>query len=87
MNDFFGREGIYHGVQLDQPTQEPNSPVIPARLKGLFITCPKSIEYLQSHHDILLIDNTFCWNSTDESETELIVFFPLDGERSHVLHP
>jgi hypothetical protein len=31
-------------------------------LKGLFIACPESIEYLQSHHDVLLIDNTYKTN-------------------------
>jgi hypothetical protein len=29
------------------------------RLKGLFIAYPESIQYLQSHHDVLLIDNTY----------------------------
>jgi hypothetical protein len=32
------------------------------RLKGLFIACPESIQYLQSHHDVLLIDNTYSTN-------------------------
>ena len=33
-----------------------------SRLEGLFIACPESIEYLQSHHDVLLIDNTYSTN-------------------------
>ena len=32
------------------------------RLKGLFITCPESIQYLQSHHDVILINNTYSTN-------------------------
>ena len=32
------------------------------RLKGLFITCPESVQYLQSHHDVILIDNTYSTN-------------------------
>jgi hypothetical protein len=32
------------------------------RLKGLFIACPTSIQYLQSHHVVLLIDNTYSPN-------------------------
>jgi hypothetical protein len=28
----------------------------------LFIACPESIVYLQSHHDVLLIDNTYKTN-------------------------
>jgi hypothetical protein len=35
------------------------------RLKGLFIACPESIQYLQSHHDVLLIDNTYSTNRFD----------------------
>ena len=36
-----------------------------SRLEGLFIACPESIEYLQSHHDVLLIDNTYSTNQFD----------------------
>jgi hypothetical protein len=32
------------------------------RLKGLFFAYPDSIQYLQSHHDVLLIDNTYSTN-------------------------
>jgi hypothetical protein len=32
------------------------------RLKGLFIACPESIQHLQSHHDVVLIDNTHSTN-------------------------
>ena len=44
---------IKHSILKDPETR---------RLKGLFITCPESIEYLQSHHDVLLIDNTYKTN-------------------------
>jgi hypothetical protein len=33
-----------------------------SRLVGLFIACPESIQHLQSHHDVLLIDNTYSTN-------------------------
>ena len=45
--------GIKHSILKDPETR---------RLKGLFIACPESIEYLQSHHDVLLIDNTYKTN-------------------------
>jgi hypothetical protein len=45
--------GIKHAILKDPRTR---------RLKGLFIACPESIEYLQSHHDVLLIDNTYKTN-------------------------
>ena len=32
------------------------------RLKGLFFAFPESIQYLQTHYDILLIDNTYNTN-------------------------
>jgi hypothetical protein len=41
--------GIKHNILKDPSNQ---------RLKGLFIACPESITYLQSHHDVVLIDNT-----------------------------
>jgi hypothetical protein len=44
---------IKHAILKDPETR---------RLKGLFIACPESIEYLQSHHDVLLIDNTYKTN-------------------------
>jgi hypothetical protein len=44
---------IKHAILKDPATR---------RLKGLFIACPESIEYLQSHHDVLLIDNTYKTN-------------------------
>lgn len=31
-------------------------------LKGLFIACPESIQYLQQHHDVILINNTYSTN-------------------------
>jgi hypothetical protein len=45
--------GIKHAILKDPETR---------RLKGLFIACPESIEYLQSHYDVLLIDNTYKTN-------------------------
>jgi hypothetical protein len=45
--------GIKHNILKDQDSN---------RLKDLFIACPESIQYLQSHHDVLLIDNTYSTN-------------------------
>jgi hypothetical protein len=45
--------GIKHNILKDPANQ---------RLKGLFIACPESIAYLQSHHDVVLIDNTYSTN-------------------------
>jgi hypothetical protein len=44
---------IKHAI-LKDPTNQ--------RLKGLFIALPESITYLQSHHDVLIIDNTYKTN-------------------------
>jgi hypothetical protein len=44
---------IKHSILKDPRTR---------RLKGLFIACPGSIEYLRNHHDVLLIDNTYRTN-------------------------
>jgi hypothetical protein len=41
-------------------------------LKGLFIACPESIEYLQAHHDIILIDNTYSTNRFDMPLMDII---------------
>jgi hypothetical protein len=46
-------KGIKHSILKDPRSRQ---------LKGLFIACPESIEYLQSHHDVLLIDNTYKTN-------------------------
>jgi MULE transposase domain len=48
--------GIKHNILKDPSNQ---------RLKGLFIACPESITYLQSHHDVVLIDNTYSTNRFD----------------------
>ena len=48
--------GIMHHILKDLDS---------SRLKGLFIACPESIQYLQSHHDVLLIDNTYSTNRFD----------------------
>ena len=45
--------GIKHAI-LKDPTNQ--------RLNGLFIALPESITYLQSHHDVLIIDNTYKTN-------------------------
>jgi hypothetical protein len=45
--------GTKHSILKDPETR---------RLKGLFIACPESIEYLRNHHDVLLIDNTYKTN-------------------------
>jgi hypothetical protein len=47
------QSGIKHAILKDPETR---------RLKGLFIACPESIEYLRNHHDVLLIDNTYKTN-------------------------
>jgi hypothetical protein len=52
--------GIKHAILKDPETR---------RLKGLFIAYPESIEYLRSHHDVLLIDNT---NKTNRFELPLM---------------
>jgi hypothetical protein len=44
---------IKHSILKDPETR---------RLKGLFIACPESIEYLRNHHDVLLIDNNYKTN-------------------------
>jgi hypothetical protein len=46
-------QGIKHYVLKDKET---------GRLQGLFIAYPESIQYLQSHHDVVLIDNTYSTN-------------------------
>jgi hypothetical protein len=46
-------KGIRHSILKDPETR---------RLNGLFIACSESIQYLQSHHDVLLIDNTYRTN-------------------------
>jgi len=33
-----------------------------SRLQAVFIACPESIQYLQAHHDVLIIDNTYSTN-------------------------
>jgi hypothetical protein len=46
-------QGIKHDILKEDGTD---------RLKGLFWAYPESIKYLQSHHDVLLIDNTYRTN-------------------------
>ena len=45
--------GIKHDIIKDKETK---------RLEGLFWAYPESIKYLQSHHDVILIDNTYSTN-------------------------
>jgi MULE transposase domain len=55
--------GIKHNILKDPANQ---------RLKGLFIACPESITYLQSHHDVVLIDNTYSTNRFDMPLMDII---------------
>jgi hypothetical protein len=56
-------DGIKHCILKDQES---------LRLKGLFIAYPESIEYLQAHHDIILIDNTYSTNRFDMPLMDII---------------
>src|SRR5260370_42672417 len=58
--------GIMHHVLKDPDSN---------RLKGLFIACPESIQYLQSHHDVLLIDNTYSTNRFNMPLMDIIGWF------------
>jgi hypothetical protein len=49
-------KGIKHSILKERGSN---------RLKGLFIACPELIQYLQSHYNILLIDNTYKTNRFD----------------------
>jgi hypothetical protein len=55
--------GIMHHILKDPDSN---------RLKGLFITCPESVQYLQSHHDVILIDNTYSTNRFDMPLMDII---------------
>ena len=57
---YLENKGTYCRPLVSQPLDNSAS-----RLEGLFIACPESIEYLQSHHDVLLIDNTYSTNRFD----------------------
>jgi hypothetical protein len=46
-------KGIKHNILKEKESN---------RLMGLFIAYPESIQYFQSHHDVLLIDNTYSTN-------------------------
>lgn len=54
---------IYYQVLQDETTN---------RLRGLFIAYPESIQYLQSHHDVLIIDNTYSTNRFDMPLMDII---------------
>lgn len=45
-------KGIYHRARLDKEN----------RVNSIFVICPESLKYLQSHHDVVLIDNTYRTN-------------------------
>jgi hypothetical protein len=55
---YLENKGTYCRPLVSQPLDNSEA----SRLEGLFIACPESIEYLQSHHDVLLIDNTYSTN-------------------------
>ena len=56
-------KGIYYQVLQDETTN---------RLRGIFIACPESIQHLQSHHDVLIIDNTYSTNRFDMPLMDII---------------
>jgi hypothetical protein len=60
--------GIMHHILKDLDSN---------RLKGLFITCPESVQYLQYHHDVILIDNTYSTNRFDMPLMDIIGWFSL----------
>jgi hypothetical protein len=55
--------GIMHHILKDLDSN---------RLKGLFITCSESVQYLQYHHDVILIDNTYSTNRFDMPLMDII---------------
>jgi hypothetical protein len=59
----FQDKGIKHNILKDRDSN---------RLKGLFIACPESIQYLQSHHGVLLIDNTYSTNRFNLSLMDIL---------------
>ena len=56
-------KGVKHYILKDPETR---------RLKGLFIAPSESIQHLQSHHDVLLIDNTYSTNQFDMPLMDII---------------
>jgi hypothetical protein len=48
-----------------------------SRLVGLFIACPESIQHLQFHHDVLLIDNTYSTNRFNMPLMDIIGQSPM----------
>jgi hypothetical protein len=55
--------GIMHHILKDPDSNQ---------LKGLFITYPESVQYLQSHHHVILIDNTYSTNRFDMPLMDII---------------
>jgi hypothetical protein len=52
----FETKGIKHDILKEKETN---------RLRALYWAYPESIQYLQSHHDVLIIDNTYRTNRFD----------------------
>jgi hypothetical protein len=50
---YLENKGVKHYIDRHPETR---------RLRALFIAPPESIQHLQSHHDVLLIDNTYSTN-------------------------
>jgi MULE transposase domain len=58
--------------------------------------CPQSLQYLQSHHDVLLIDNTYSTNRFDMPLIDIVginynnksffVAFAFLSDQSEVMH-
>ena len=71
------RPGDQYNIYNHKPSQNPSQHYSHRQLKGLFITCPDSIQLLQHHHDVLLIDNTYKTNQFELSLMDIIGWFTL----------
>ena len=56
----FRAESVYQVIKRDILKEEGTN-----RLRALYWAYPESIQYLQSHHDVLIIDNTYRTNRFD----------------------
>jgi hypothetical protein len=65
---YLENKGTYCRPLVNQPLVDSGT----SRLEGLFIACPESIKHLQSHHDVLLIDNTYSTNRFDMPLMDII---------------
>ena len=70
-------EALISHLETRRITQPMLKDVASNRLKGLFITCPESVQYLQYHHDVILIDNTYSTNRFDMPLMDIIGWFSL----------